>query len=117
MTYWGGRSEDSDFAFDSVGATMFLIRERLLKEIEIVRSKDYPEQSIVALLTCLRLLGERFPKNLSVVLHRRDLALARDAFESWVVAAGHRVPAEHMDQLRTEADSELRLLEACMRGH
>jgi hypothetical protein len=111
MPYWGTNPEDCDFAFDSVGACFYLIKDRLMRDIAAVLGKSYPEQSMVATLTCLRLLGERFPKNLRVHFGRRDFQFVVDAFHEWVTKVGPDLPAERRDAIVAEASAEFALWE------
>lgn len=111
MSYWGGGIEDSDYAFTAVGATISWIKDRLLKGGETVISKEYPEQGILALVCCLRLLGERFPKNLSVHFGSQDLEDARSAFNRWVAVAGTKVAPQVLEALQLAAEHEFALFE------
>jgi hypothetical protein len=111
MPYWGSKSEDSDFAFDSVGAIIFLIKERMMKDIETVLKKSYPEQGMIASLACLRLLGERFPKNLSVHFRKKDFAFVKSAFEQWYQAVESQMPSKYRDEILAEARNEFALFE------
>ncbi len=109
MSYWGSGPEESDFAFGSVGVSILHIKEILFKDIEAVRGKSYPEQSIVASLVCLRLIGERFPKNLSVHFRKKDFEKARSAFHAWFQQVGEQIPERFKERLLEEAEAEFRL--------
>ena len=106
MSYWGNKPDECDFAFDSVGANIYIIKERLLKDIEVVAKNRYSEQSIIANLVCLRVIGERFPKALSVHFRKRDFEMVKAAFYKWYETTNH-VPAG----LKECADSEFSLFE------
>jgi hypothetical protein len=94
MSYWGDGVEDCDYAF---GATVI--------------AKAHPEQGILASLVCLRVLGERFPKNLSVHFGRRDLERARKAFDRWAEVVQDRLPAARLESIKLAADREFALFE------
>ena len=111
MAYWGSGPDECDFAFDSVGVCISMIKERLMEEISTVLDKAYPEQSMVGLLTCLRLLGEHFPKNLSVSFGKRDFARVKENFYRWRAAIGDRVPAKYRQGVIDEAEKEFALFE------
>lgn len=111
MPYWGSKAEENDFAFGSVGSVIYLIKERMMTDIDTVLSKNYPEQGMIASLSCLRLLGERFPKNLSVHFRKKDLAAVRNAFEQWYAAVSPQLPPEYRDTILEEAEREFALFE------
>jgi hypothetical protein len=111
MPYWGSNPEDSDFAFGAVGVCILLIKERMLKDIAGVLDESYPEQGMIASLTCLRLLGERFPKNLSVHFRKKDFAFVKSAFGEWYEKIKSRLPPEHRDAILAEANKEFALFE------
>jgi hypothetical protein len=110
MSYWGTDIDDNDFAFDAVGAIIFLIKERLLADIKAVKSKNYPEQSIAASLACLRVIGERFPECLRVHFGRRDFEAARSEFYQWWESDA-KIPADLREGIRQSAELEFRLFE------
>ena len=110
MSYWGTDIHDNDFAFDSVGAIVFMIKERMLADIEAVKSKNYPEQSIAASLACLRVIGERFPKCLSVHFRKRDFEAVRAEFYQWLDTDA-TIPADLREGIKQSAEIEFRLFE------
>lgn len=111
MAYWGSGADDSDFAFDAVGVRICVLKEQMLNDIRVVREKAYPEQSIVASLICLRLLGERFPKSLRVHFGRKTFESARSAFEDWYEAVKEELPLAHRTSIYEEAQLEFKLFE------
>ncbi len=111
MAYWGHMPDESDFAFDAIGAYIFLLKERMLKDIATVLEKTYPEQSMVASITCLRLIGERFPKALSVHFRKRDFAFVVRAFDEWLAKVGPQLPDKHRNAIVAEARAEFALFE------
>ncbi len=111
MAYWGSGVNESDFAFGAVGAYIYLLKERMLNDIRVVREKAHPEQSIVASLVCLRLIGERFPKSLGVHFRRKDFESVRSAFEDWYEAARHELPSGFAARIYEEAHHEFKLFE------
>ena len=117
MPYWGSRSDESDFAFDSVGSYIYLIKARMMTDIDTVLKKKYPEQGTIASLACLRLLGERFPKSLGVHFRKKDFAFVRGAFEQWYAAVKSQLPSEHLDGILAEAENEFTLFEERILAH
>ena len=111
MSYWGPGAEESDFAFDAVGVSILLIKRKLLEDTKTVLDEKYPEQAIVAHLTCLRLLGERFPKNLMVHFGRRDFEAAKRSFNEWYELVQRRLPKQVREELREEAEAEFQRFE------
>jgi hypothetical protein len=111
MGYWGDDVDDCDYAFDAVGAVFFRISDRMFKDAETVIAKRYPEQAITASLCCLRLLGERFPRNLSVHFGKRELERARKAFDQWQEAVKDQLPPERHEAIKLAADREFLLFE------
>lgn len=111
MSYWGDGVDECDYAFGSIGATISWIKDRMLSGASTVINKGHPEQGILASLSCLRILGERYPKNLSVHFGRRDLMRTRQLFDQWHELVKGQLPAERWDALRALADREFALFE------
>jgi hypothetical protein len=111
MPYWGSGPDDCDYAFGAIGAYIFLIKERMMQDIATVLEKSFPEQGMIASLACLRVLGERFPKNLSVHFGKKDFAFVVSAFNEWLIKVGPRIPRKHRAALITEAKQEFALFE------
>jgi hypothetical protein len=111
VSYWGNDVDDCDYAFDAVGVIFFRLKDQMFKDSDTVKAKSYPEQGILASLCCLRLLGERFPKNLSVHFGRKDLARARKAFDDWYALVQDKLPVERLEAIKQSADHEFALFE------
>ena len=116
MSYWGTDVHDNDFAFDAVGAIVFLIEERMLADIKGVKSENHPEQSIAASLACLRVIGERFPKCLRVHFGKRDFEAVRSEFYQWLEGQP-KIPADLKEGIRQSAENEFRLFEERILKH
>ena len=111
MPYWGNGPDESDYAFDAVGAYVFLIKERMFRDAETVINKSYPEQGIVASLACLRLLAVQFDKCVDTHFGRKDFEKARDAFDRWYESVEHTLPKTRRAAIRATANSEFQLFE------
>lgn len=111
MPYWGSGSADNDYAFDTVGAYVFLIKDRMFQGASKVVEKSYPEQAIIASLQCLRLLAAEFPKCVKVHFRRKEFAKAKDAFGVWFDSVKDRIPYEHREAIRLDAEKEFALFE------
>ena len=116
MSYWGDGADESDFAFGAIGAYIYLLKERMLNDIKVVSEKAFPEQSIVASLVCLRVIGERFPRSLSVHFSRDDFESARRAFDDWHQAAQAKLPPQYAASLVASARKEFELFEVRVLG-
>jgi len=112
MPYWGSGSADNDYAFDAVGAYIFLIKERMFQDAEKVIDKSYPEQGIVASLECLRLLAGQFPKCVKVHFRRKEFEKAKEAFGRWYESVKDQLPQDYREAIKSNADSEFQLFEA-----
>ncbi len=111
MAYWGNSADENDFAFDAIGAYILLLKQRMFQDIATVLDKAHPEQSMVASLTCLRLIGERFPKALSVHFRERAFAFVERSFDEWLDKAGPKLSAKRRTALAAEARAEFALFE------
>ncbi len=111
MPYWGSKPVDSDYAFDAIGAYLFLIKERMFKDMATVIENAYPEQGILASLQCVRLLSAEFPKCVSVHFRKKELEQAKAGFAVWYEAAKNRIPAEYREVILSEAEREFSLFE------
>jgi len=58
---------------------------------------------------CLRLIGVRFRKDLSVRFGKRDLARARQGFERWFELVKDKVPADRRDAIYASTEQEFLL--------
>ena len=72
---------------------------------------NYPEQSLLALLVVLRLLGERFPIQISNKFSPNDLQKAKAAFYEWYEMAEKKIPKKHREGLLKTAEEEFKLFE------
>ena len=111
MPYWGSNPEDNDFAFDAVGAYVFLIKDQMFRDMENVLEKSYPEQAIIASLKCLRLLADEFPKCVSIHFRKKHLEQCKTAFENWFTAVKENLPTEYADAIQSKAHAEFELFE------
>lgn len=111
MPFWGTEADECDFAFDAVGAIIYVIIEKMKKDIEIVLEKAYPEQSMIACLICLRLLGERFPKNLKVSFRKKQFIEVTTAFEEWYTKVADKLPLNIRVEILAKAKEEFALFE------
>jgi len=111
MSYWGCSIEDSDFAATSIGVIIFQTKKKMLQDIDAVKADAHSEQSILACLACLRLIGKRFPKSLSVHFRKKDFNKAKEAFYLWYEQVESRIPEEYRSGLLKEAELEFQLFE------
>jgi hypothetical protein len=103
MAYWNSEINGNDFAFDSIGAIVFLIKERMDKDLEVVKTKKYPEQSLLANLRILRNIGNDFPKELSVIFRKKDLSHYENEFNLWFSSVESKLPKQYINELRENA--------------
>lgn len=111
MPYWGSKPGDSDYAAGAIGSYVVLIKQRMFQDMSTVLEKGYPEQAIVASVRCLRLLAEEFPQNVKLHFGRKELKQAKDGFERWYAAVKPKLPAQHTEAIRAEANAEFKLFE------
>jgi len=111
MAYWGTKSGDSDFASMAVTACVVRIREQLFKDIETVLSKEYPEQSIIATLVCLRAIAVHHRKWVKLKFSKSDYAKAKSSFEEWYGKVNSKIPAKYRKQVLEEANEEFKQFE------
>ena len=77
MAYWDNGPDGCDFAFGAIGVYVLFIKKRMMDDCKNVMNTSHTEQSIVASIVCLRLIGEQFPKSLSVHFRRKDFEKAK----------------------------------------
>ena len=111
MSYWGSKPEECDFASGSIGANIFLIKKRLLKDIDSDPKFEHEEQSILSNLMCLRLIGQKFPKALRVHFRKKDYLHSKESFYTWYENGGRNVPEKYREKLLQAAESEFLLFE------
>jgi hypothetical protein len=109
MSYWGSRSDQNDYAFDSLSAYVLLIKKRMMDDLSNVIEKGYPEQSLIASLHCLRVIGMEFPESLSVAFRKKDLEKAETGFNRWYEAVAPKIPSNYQNDVLNEATNEFRL--------
>ena len=111
MAYWGSGPIDNDYAFDAVGAYVFLIKERMFQDAGRVIEKPHPEQAIVASIQCLRLLARQFPNCVKVHFRKKELVKAKEAFGKWFDSVEHQLPPEYRETIWSNAELEFQLFE------
>lgn len=111
MSYWASDPDGNDFAFDAIGVNIMFIKDRMLQDMKTVKAKQYPEQSIISSLICLRLIGERFPEALSVHFKKRDFEKSKTAFYEWFNEVESNIPKKYRISLLEEAEAEFQLFE------
>lgn len=111
MGYWSDSAKGCDFAFDAVGAVIFLVKKRLKADITTVIDKAHPEQSMIATLGVLRVIGAENPKNLSVHFGRRQFEETKSSFYEWYEKCSRRIPAKHREGVLQSAEAEFQLWE------
>lgn len=111
MPYWGSKPIDCDYAFDAIGAYVFLIKDRMFKDMTVVRDKSHPEQGIIASLQCIRVIAEQFPKCVRPHFRKREFEQSKAAFSEWYELVKDKLPSEHRDLIRIEAEAEFSLFE------
>ena len=111
MSYWNANNDGNDFAFGSIGANIYLIKERLFKEMNLVNEKLHPEQSIICQLTMLRIIGEQFPESLSIHFDQNDFNEVKKSFYSWY-ESGAKIPAKYRTDILLNAEKEFELFES-----
>lgn len=111
MSYWGYKAEDSDFAATAVGANIYMIKKRMLQDIANDPDREHSEQSILGHLLCLKLLGERFPKQLKVHFRKSDFLKAKESFYKWYENSSGKIPNEFRQKFFSEAEKEFREIE------
>lgn len=104
MAYWGDRSDDCDYAFDTLGSYVAHLRDRVLADAEATIDEGYPEQTILVTLEAIRLLWERFPKTVACSFNRGDYVKCRQLFERWLEAAGPTCSVKRRRAILAEAD-------------
>jgi len=83
----------------------------MIEEIESVVEKSYPEQSILSSLTCLRILGKRFPQVLSVHFRKKDFEKSKAAFYEWYERSHSKISKKYRTALLESAESEFELFQ------
>lgn len=106
MSYWGSGPTDNDYAFDSIGAQVVVFRDRMFADAKTVIERAHPEQSLVAAVTCLRLLDRQFPKCVRVSFGRRELERAETTFGEWLQRVDAALPPDLAQSLKDEAGAE-----------
>lgn len=102
MPYWNAEFDGCDFAFDSLGAVVFLIVTRLQEEADLVVKKSYPEQSILVLLSLLESMLNSNPKCVSVHFRKQQYCAAKEAFLVWQNTAA-KLPGNLENDLNNNA--------------
>ena len=108
MSYWGSGPTDNDYAGVGVGAIVQSIRERLFVEAERSVEASNSEQSIVALVCCLRAIDSRFPKDARVGFGPRHLERAEKLFFVWFEKMSSKIPSKDRSKVLAEAEREFR---------
>lgn len=112
MSYWGPGPDQNDFGTGSIGVVALLMRRQLDKDVAtVMKDRGHPEQSIIAMLTLLRSLGEVYPAELSIHFRRKQFEAAKTAFHTWYSKQSHRIPEPHREGVLRSAECEFQLWE------
>ncbi len=114
MSYWGSDPDDSDYASGAVGVIILLIKERMINDMEGAIAEEFPEQSLIVSLQCLRLIGERFRQDLSVHFEISHLKGCRELFDQWYTLVQHKLPKKFKDEILAKSIAEFELFEAML---
>jgi hypothetical protein len=76
-----------------------------------LEDSGFPEQGMIATLTCLRLLGERFPHSVSVLFGKKEFAFVKQKFDEWYEKVSKKIPSKYRDGILKEAQDEFALFE------
>ncbi len=80
MGIFGPGVGENDQAVDEISALLFLITERLDKELHLMESDSRPEQAALALLKSLRVLCIEFPLSARIMMERKALKKWKENF-------------------------------------
>lgn len=109
MSYWGPEADDCDYAMTSIGAYVFLIKERMFLDAKNVIEKQFPEQSIIASVAILRNIGREFPESVKIHFGKKEIKKAQEMFEEWYNLVDNKIPKKYKDELLQVAKKEFTL--------
>lgn len=103
MTYWGSDFDENDFAFDSLGAGIYLLLGLMEKDANIVLEKSYPEQSMLIFLHIFSELAELYPKCTSVHFGKKKYLDIKSMFKEWYTKVSPNLPKEYKEEVNNKA--------------
>ena len=106
MSYWGAEPDENDRGSGSISMAALWLKKQLEAASTAAVSKGAAEQAILANLVLLRLLGQDYPKELSVHVGRRTFDTAKAAFYEWYEKCSRRIPAKHREGVLQSAEAE-----------
>lgn len=109
MSYQTSDVNGTDYAKGKIDLVISLIVDRMEEDINRCIEKEFPEQSVLGMLVCLRLIGERFPQNLSLYFGRRNLEEAKTKFYKWYELVHKKIPAKFRQEVKEVAEKEFDL--------
>lgn len=104
MSYWGPQPADNDFSFTDVSIAVDRIKEILFQGMRVVIEKRYPEQAMVSLLRCIRLIYKEFPK--AVNFSNKEFESVKSGFAEWYGLVSDKIPARYRHAILESAESE-----------
>lgn len=104
MAYWGPQPADNDYAFTDVSIAVNRIKEILFGGMPKVVEKSYPEQSMVSLLRCIRMIHKEFPK--AVRFSNKEFEAVKAGFAEWYGRVSDKIPAKYRHAILESAESE-----------
>jgi hypothetical protein len=111
MSYWGSAPVDSDYAFNTICSYIYLLKERMVSDMEGVLENKHPEQNIVASIELLRVIACEFPKCFAVHFKRKDFQMFRKLFEEWHELAKSKIPKKFQKKFLEEANQQFELFQ------
>jgi hypothetical protein len=106
MSYWGAGPDGCDFSFSAIGVAVLRLKRKMYEDIEGVKEDNFSEQSIIASLVCLRLIGQEFPNNLSVHFRKKDYLIVKKDFYDWYENTKNKIPRKYQAGVLKEAEEE-----------
>lgn len=103
MTYWGSNFDENDFAFDGLGAGIYLLLDRMEKDANAALVNSHPEQSMLVYLHIFSQLTELYPKCTSVHFRKKKYLSMKSMFEEWYISVSQKLPNEHKDEIQYKA--------------
>ena len=109
MSYQTSDVNGTDFAKGSIDLIIRNIIKKMDSDIKMSIEKEFPEQSILSSLVCLRLIGEKFPKNLSIYFGNLDFEELKSKFYKWYELVHKKIPAKFREEVKEVAEKEFDL--------
>ena len=106
MAYWGSGITENDASFNQMMSVVVYLRKEMNQVGKCIAEEGIPEQSILPLIKCVRVLKKEFPSDTTSTFGQQQFLKAKQAFYQWYEKNKNKTPLEYREEILKEAEEE-----------